>query len=70
MIMVDTALEARHKEGRPIRVALIGAGFMAHGLANHMVNTTVGMRMVGVYNRRPQRAFELCEYALRLADPA
>ena len=63
MIMIDTALEARHKEGRPIRVALIGAGFMAHGLANHMVNTTVGMRMVGVYNRRPQRAFELCEYA-------
>ena len=28
MIIVDTALEAREKEGRPIRVALLGAGFM------------------------------------------
>jgi predicted homoserine dehydrogenase-like protein len=63
MIIVDTALKAREKEGRPIRVALLGAGFMSNGLANHIVNTTPGMRMVGVYNRRPQRAFDLCAYA-------
>ncbi len=63
MIIVDTALEAREKEGRPIRVGLIGAGFMSQGLANHIVNTTVGMRLAGVYNRRPQRAFDLCAYA-------
>jgi predicted homoserine dehydrogenase-like protein len=63
MIIVDTALKAREKQGRPIRVALIGAGFMSHGLANHIVNTTAGMRLVGVYNRRAQRAFDLCEYA-------
>jgi len=63
MIIVDTALEAREKEGRPIRVALIGAGFMSHGLANHIVNTTPGMRLVGVYNRRPERAFDLYKYA-------
>ena len=63
MIIVDTALEAREKEGRPIRVALIGAGFMSHGLANHIVNTKPGMRLAGVYNRRPQRAFDLFKYA-------
>ena len=63
MIIVDTALKAREKEGRPIRVAFIGAGFMSRGLANHIVNTTPGMRMVGVYNRRPERAFDLCDYA-------
>jgi len=63
MIIVDTALEAREKEGRPIRVALIGAGFMSHGLANHIVNTTPGMRLAGVYNRRAQRAFDLFNYA-------
>ena len=63
MIIVDTALEAREKEGRPIRVALLGAGFMSHGLANHIVNTTPGMRLAGVYNRRPQRAFDLFNYA-------
>src|SRR4029450_7902232 len=62
MIIVDTALEAREKEGRPIRVALIGAGFMSHGLANHLAKTTPGMRVAGVYNRRPQRAFDLFNY--------
>jgi predicted homoserine dehydrogenase-like protein len=46
-----------------MRVALIGAGFMAQGLANHIVNTTPGMRLVGVFNRRPQRAVDVCEYA-------
>jgi predicted homoserine dehydrogenase-like protein len=63
MIIVDNALQAREAEGRPIRVALIGAGFMSHGLANHIVHTRPGMRMVGVFNRRVQRAFDLCQYA-------
>lgn len=63
MIIVDNALEAREKEGRPIRVALVGAGFMSHGLANHIVNTTPGMRLVGVSNRHPERAFDVFKYA-------
>lgn len=63
MIIVDTALETREREGRPIRVALIGAGFMSRGLANHIVHTTPGMRLVGVFNRGTQRAVDLCEYA-------
>jgi predicted homoserine dehydrogenase-like protein len=62
MIIVDNALKARETEGRPIRVALIGAGFMSQGLGNHIVNTMRGMRMVGVYNRGVQRAVDLCEY--------
>src|SRR6266849_5779543 len=63
MILVDTALKAREKEGRPVRVALLGGGFISHGLANHIVNTTPGMRLVGVFNRRAERAFDLCQYA-------
>ncbi len=63
MIIVDNALEAREKEGQPIRVALIGAGFMSQGLANHIVHTKPGIRLVGVFNRRVQRAFEVCQYA-------
>jgi predicted homoserine dehydrogenase-like protein len=63
MIIVDSALRAREVEGRPIRVALIGAGFISQGLANHIVHTTPGMRLVGVFNRRVQRAFDLCRYA-------
>jgi predicted homoserine dehydrogenase-like protein len=63
MIIVDNALEARQKNGRPIRVALLGAGFISQGLANHIVHTKPGMRLVGVFNRRVQRAFDLCQYA-------
>ena len=32
MIIVDTALKAREEQGKPIRVGLIGAGFMGQGL--------------------------------------
>ncbi len=63
MIIVDNALQAREAEGRPIRVALIGAGFISQGLANHIVHTKPGMRLVGVFNRRVQRALDLCQYA-------
>ena len=62
MILVDTALQEREAQSRPIRVAIIGAGFMSRGLANHIVHTTQGMRVVGVFNRRAQRAFDLCQY--------
>src|ERR1700722_14829302 len=68
MFIVDNALRAREMEGRPIRVALIGAGFMSRGLANHIVNTTLGMRLVGVYRRRPQHAYDICHYA-GVSDP-
>ena len=63
MIIVDDALKAREREQRPVRVALLGAGFMSHGLGNHITNTTLGMRLAGVYNRRAQRAADLCQYA-------
>jgi predicted homoserine dehydrogenase-like protein len=63
MLIVDNALQAREADGRPIRVALLGAGFMSRGLANHIVNTTPGIRLVGVFNRHIQRAFDLCQYA-------
>ncbi len=51
MIIVDTALHRREAEGRPIRVGMIGAGFMGRGLANHIVNTVPGMVLVAVANR-------------------
>ena len=52
MIIVDTALRAREAEDKPIRVGIIGAGFMARGLANQIVNSVPGMRLVAIYNRK------------------
>ena len=63
MIIVDTALRQREEEGRPIQVGLIGAGFMAQGLANQIVNSVPGMRLAGVYGRKLERALGVCEYA-------
>jgi predicted homoserine dehydrogenase-like protein len=51
MFIVDTALKRREEEGRPIRVGLIGAGFMGRGAANQIVNSVPGMRLVAIANR-------------------
>src|ERR671917_2656324 len=56
MIIVDRALEARAAAGNPVRVAMVGAGFMARGIANQIVNSTPGMRLVAIANRTPDRA--------------
>ncbi len=42
MIIVDNALQAREAQGKPIRVGMIGAGFMGRGLANQIVNSRPG----------------------------
>ena len=51
MIIVDTALEQRQKENNPVRVAIVGAGYMGRGVALQMIQATVGMTLVGVANR-------------------
>jgi predicted homoserine dehydrogenase-like protein len=65
MIIVDNALRARAEEGRPVRVGLIGAGFMAQGLTNQIVNSVPGMEMAAVYGRRLERAVDAFRYAGR-----
>ena len=69
MIIIDTALRAREQQGRPIRVGMLGAGFMARGLANQIVNSTPGMRLVAIYNRHVERAFDAYMYAGTQALP-
>ncbi|WP_027483718.1 NAD(P)H-dependent oxidoreductase [Deinococcus pimensis] len=56
MIIVDTALRRREAEGRPVRVAMIGAGFMGRGVANQIQNSVPGMRLVAISNRRVEGA--------------
>jgi predicted homoserine dehydrogenase-like protein len=63
MIIVDNALRARAAQGKPIRVGMLGAGFMGQGLTNHIVNTTPGMRMAAVQNRHLNKATGVFAYA-------
>ena len=51
MIIVDTALRRLEAQGKPIRVGMIGAGFMGRGVANQIVNSVPGMRLVAISNR-------------------
>jgi predicted homoserine dehydrogenase-like protein len=63
MIIIDTALKARAESGNPLRVGLIGAGFMVQGLTNTIVNSVPGMRVVAISNRRVDRALGAFRYA-------
>ena len=56
MIIVDTALQRREAEGRPIRVAVVGAGFMSRGLVNQIINSTPGMTVMAIVNRTIAKA--------------
>lgn len=51
MIIVDRALRAREEENNPVKVGMIGAGFMGRGIANQIVNSVPGMRLVAIANR-------------------
>jgi predicted homoserine dehydrogenase-like protein len=63
MLIVDTALKKREAEGKPIRVGIVGAGFMCRGLANQMANSVPGMQICAISNRRPERALGVLRYA-------
>lgn len=56
MIIVDNALSFREEVNNPIKVGIIGAGFMTVGLVNQIENYTPGMRAVAICNRTTQRA--------------
>ena len=56
MIILDKALEELEQKNRPIRVAMIGAGYMGRGLALQIVRYTRGMRLVAIANRTIREA--------------
>ncbi|MEM1223319.1 MAG: SAF domain-containing protein, partial [Verrucomicrobiota bacterium] len=58
MIIIDTKLQEREAQNRPIQVAVIGAGEMSIGLINQIERYTPGMRTAVIYNRTLARAFE------------
>ena len=63
MIIVDTLLKKREEQGKPIRVAILGAGFMCQGLTNQIANSAPGMRIVAIYSRKPEKAIHVLTYS-------
>ncbi len=61
-MIIDTALEKKEKECRPIRVGVIGAGFMGRGVALQLLASPIGMRLAAISNRTIARAQQvLCD---------
>jgi len=63
VIIVDNALKAREAQGKPIRVGMIGAGFMGQGLVNQIVHSVPGERMTAIFNRHVAKAIKCYQYA-------
>ena len=56
MIIIDTALAKRAAAGNPVRVAMVGAGYMARGIALQILTAMPGIRLVAVSNRTLSQA--------------
>jgi predicted homoserine dehydrogenase-like protein len=58
MILVDTALKKRAADGNPIRVGMIGVGFIGRACATQLVNQVPGIALVAIANRTPSKAVD------------
>ncbi|MFA1673882.1 NAD(P)H-dependent oxidoreductase [Rhizobium mongolense] len=55
-MVIDTLLKNREQDGRPIRVGMYGAGFMAKGIVNQIANSVPGMILCVICNRNVEKA--------------
>lgn len=60
MIILDKALEQRALAGDPVRIGLVGGGFMARGIAARALATR-GVELVAISNRTVEKASRLFE---------
>ena len=55
-MMVDTALQKLEASGKPIRVAMVGAGATGRAIALQLGTPVPGMRLVAIANRTAENA--------------
>ena len=58
MMGIDVLLAERAQQGRPVRVAMAGCGFMGRGLVNQIVNSVPGMTLAAIAVRSPDKALK------------
>lgn len=63
MIIIDKLLEKLEKENKPIKVGMVGAGFMAKGIVLQIEKFTKGMDMAAISNRHPEKARDIYKKA-------
>ena len=62
-MIYDRLLRERAAAGKPVRVGMLGAGFMARGITNQIVNSVPGMVLAVICNRNIERARAAYEQA-------
>lgn len=55
-MIIDTALAERQRSGRPIRIGLVGAGFMGRSMTRQIIQFLDGMDVVAISNRTVDHA--------------
>ena len=63
MIIIDDALRRAQRADRPIRVALVGAGFMGRGIALQIITATTGIHLAAIVARNLESARRACREA-------
>jgi len=58
MVIVDRALSKREQDGRPINVAIVGAGVTGKMIALQLLTPITGIRLAAIANRTPGRAVQ------------
>lgn len=56
MVILDTALEKRATENNPVRVGIVGAGYISRGATNQILNFLPGIDVVAISNRTVSKA--------------
>lgn len=59
MVILDTELKRRAAAGNSVRVAMVGAGFMARGIANTIIQSVPGLRLAVIANRTVAKARDI-----------
>ncbi len=69
MHIIDTALRKRADQNRPIRVGLLGAGFMGKGLVHQVTHFAPGIEISAISNRTLEKAADAYRFADESAEP-
>ncbi len=63
MIIVDSKLEQRQKDGKPIKAGFVGAGMMSKAILNLIEKNIPGMRVAAISNRTLSKAKDVYEFS-------
>jgi predicted homoserine dehydrogenase-like protein len=63
MVIVDKALKEREQNNNPVRVGIIGAGYMGRGTVLTIEQSVPGMKVAALYNRTLSKAKQAFEQA-------